>query len=252
MISILYVTKRPGGFDILRDNLRRQTYQDFEVVIVDELYDWRYREVAEYFKRYNIKHIQPRPANEGDVWNINKAYNDGLDVCSGNYIISLQDYIWIPANGFQRFLENMDATKCITGCGHKYKKPEEIEYEGKLKCFNKLPELDGDIIEFDDRMRFSLGLIESEPSYFELNWAIFPKNKELRFSEEMDKFYGCDNIYLGILAEDLGMSIYVDSLNVCKGYSQNLFGRPENWEEKHHNKDQRFVKYLWTLGFRLH
>ena len=50
MISVLYISNRYGSMDILRANLRRQSYTDFELVFVDGLYHERKEELKEYFQ----------------------------------------------------------------------------------------------------------------------------------------------------------------------------------------------------------
>jgi len=39
--SIVFVTKRPGGYDVLLEALARQTRKDYELICVDELADSR-------------------------------------------------------------------------------------------------------------------------------------------------------------------------------------------------------------------
>ena len=36
-ISVIYLTDKKYGLDILKDNLKRQTLQDYEVILADEL-----------------------------------------------------------------------------------------------------------------------------------------------------------------------------------------------------------------------
>jgi len=231
-ISLLVVTNRPGGIEILKDNLDRQTFRDFEVVLVDELYDWRKEEVAEYLKEYQLTHLKPRPKLEGDAWNLNKAYNDGIAASRGKFLVSLQDYIWISANGLHRFWETyeMHPLALVTGVGHKYKNPDKLDHRGRISCFKELrhPTV---VEEFDDRMRFEFGLREQNSTYYELNWSSFPMG--MKFDEEMDKCFGGDNV---VFAKASGLTVYVDRINECKGYSTKLFGRPGGWEENHFNK----------------
>lgn len=44
--SIIFVTKRPGGYDVLLEALARQTSKDYELICVDELADSRRSKVA--------------------------------------------------------------------------------------------------------------------------------------------------------------------------------------------------------------
>ena len=57
MISVLYISNRYGGLDILKANLKRQTFQDFELVFVDGLYTERKDLVADYFKEFKVKDL---------------------------------------------------------------------------------------------------------------------------------------------------------------------------------------------------
>lgn len=56
--SIVFVTKRPGGYDVLLEALARQTSQDYELICVDELADSRGEQVA----LHSIFCSQARPA----------------------------------------------------------------------------------------------------------------------------------------------------------------------------------------------
>lgn len=252
-VSLVQITNKPGGIDILRDNLRRQTFKDFEVVLIDELYDWREREVKDYLKEFNLKYVYTVPKDNNDVWNFSKSMNAGLDVCAGEIIVSLQDYIWIPANGIERFVKDIDLypNSFVSGVGHKFQNPSEIDFEDKITVFKTLRRPNHPLSEFDDRMLMPEGLYPAETSLFELNWSAFVNHEELRFAPEMDKFYGCDNIYLEIVGKTLGMKSFIDRSNVCWGYNQALFGRPKDWEENHFNKEGRFNKFLWSKGYRL-
>jgi len=238
MVSILTVTNRMGGIDILKNNLRRQTLSDFEVVLVDEHYDKRKDEVAKYLQGFHVKHIKPRPPAKGDAWNLNKAYNDGFDACEGDIIVSLQDYIWMPPQGLERFLR---FPSLVSGVGHKAKYPDTAyDLEGKITIFEK--EFNGKpegIAEYDERID-GPQIEEVNFSFFELNYAAIPRKiiKEIGgMDEEADKYYSGDNVQLGFRCAKNGHSIFLDRGNECIGfYHQQWFPRPEKWEEKHFNK----------------
>jgi len=251
-VSLIQTTNKVGGIDILKDNLARQTFKDFEVVLVDELSDWRGHEVKEYLKDFNLKYYPSIPKKDGDAWNFNSSMNIALEHCAGNFIISLQDYIWIPANGIQRFVDDIESepNSFISGVGHKFENPKKIDFPHKISAFHKLYRPSHPLSEFDDRMLLAEGLQPAQTSLFELNWSCFPNNPELRFDPDMDKFYGCDNIYLEVVGKQLGMKSFIDRSNVCWGYNQSLFGRPMDWEERHGNKGA-FSKFLWSKGYKI-
>lgn len=175
----------------------------------------------------NFKYFKPRQKNDGDVWNINKAYNDCLNHVKGELIVFLQDFIWIPANGLQSFwdLYQIYPTGYATAPGHKYK--------ADLKTVD----------EFDNRVVGERMIEECNWTYWELNWSSCPAEMMPRFNEEMDNRYGGENVYISWKLD--GYICYLDRMNECRGLSQELCGgRPEKWEEFHFNKANDYQK--WT------
>lgn len=212
-ISVLCVTNRNGAIKYFKEQLNKQTFKDFEVIIANDSED--------------DGGFKPRQKKKGDVWNLNKAYNDCLDRAKGELLVFLQDFIWIQANGLQRFWDiyQLYPDALITGCGHKY--------EQDLKTIN----------EVDNRCFGEKRLEKCHWSNWEMNWSSCPRAIMPRFDEEMDKNYGGENIYI---AKTANKDVYIDRLNECKGLSQEICGgRPKNWEEKHFNKTKKYK--LWIL-----
>jgi len=105
MISIIYISNRYGGLDILKSNLQRQTVQDFELVFVDGLYNERKDLVKDYFKNFNIKHLNEDFDRTGNyLSSLARADNLAFKNCDGELIVCLQDYIYIPSTGLEKFL----------------------------------------------------------------------------------------------------------------------------------------------------
>lgn len=94
-VSVLYNTWRLGGLDCLKAGLDRQTAHPstFEVVIVDALYPYRWREVAAYFANapYRVLHVNPTknpfPRDHG-----NRARNDAIRSASGEVCVWWCDF----------------------------------------------------------------------------------------------------------------------------------------------------------------
>lgn len=221
-ISIIFVTNRPGALEILHENLKRQTFKDFEAIIADEL-------DREYEASYSFKHFKPRQKKDGEVWNLNKAYNDALEKAEGQLIVFLQDYIWIPSNALERFWElyQLYPDDLITGVGHKAKHG-----------------LEG-ISEVDERVFGEPGISPGNESHYELNYASCPRNKLVPFDETMDQHYGGENQVFALRVQKSGSKIWIDRSNRCIGYSQEeCGGRPKDWEEQHSNKNNRLLDKL--------
>ena len=89
MISIVLPTFRPGGLDILFSTLRESTYQDFELVIVDELRPYR-RHKAEQTGKGGTWHIAPGTTAR---WgNYCRSLNRGLDYSRGDVLLFVSDF----------------------------------------------------------------------------------------------------------------------------------------------------------------
>ncbi len=212
-ISIVCVTNRKDSIPFLMEQLNKQTFQDFEVIIADD---------ANQERHPGVFHFKPRQKNEGDVWNLNKAYNDALNLVTGELTVFLQDFIWIPANGLERFWEVYQTfpNDLVTGVGHKY-----------LEDLTTL-------VESDSRAMGEKTIYESNPTFYELNWSSCPTKHLVEFDEEMDKNYGGENI---IFAVKTKQKVWIDRFNECKGIVHT--DRPSDWEEKHSNKGS-FLKIL--------
>lgn len=221
------VTNRPEAYRFLAKQLDKQTFppEDYEVIVADDLRPADYDDGR-------VKWFKPRQKNEGEVWNLNKAYNDCLDKVTGELIVFIQDFIWIPANGLQRFWDDYQVypDALITGVGHKAQ--EGIE----------------GISEVDNRVFGEPGLHTGNYSHYELNWASCPSKLAPRFDEDMDKQYGGENQVFAVKAD---RDIYIDRSNVCIGYSQEFCGgRPADWEPKHVNKTDIINEKLKEYGRR--
>jgi FkbM family methyltransferase len=97
MISVIVPTNRVGGLDVLFESLKAQTFQNFELVLVDALYKYRKNVVAEKSKLYNfpVKHIEPEP-NIFPVVNYCKLVNTGLCAAEGSIAYFTCDHSHMP------------------------------------------------------------------------------------------------------------------------------------------------------------
>lgn len=115
-LSVLLITVRPSIGAYLEhpdwhvigrvvDDLAAQTYinaDDFELVVVDGLYEYRKQEVAALAARvsFEVVHVPPRPS----LWVQNKkvaicAYrNTGLALARGELVVNLDDCCVLPSN----------------------------------------------------------------------------------------------------------------------------------------------------------
>lgn len=253
-ISVLYVTHRPGGFDVLKHDLRRQTFEDFELVVVDDWGGDREAAVREYVSEFDLTYLEPRPPRERDYWNLNKAYNDGVEACEGELIVSLQDYIWIDEHGLERFWEVYEETgDFVTGVGGKYAEPSSIaDPDNPISIFEtEYADPPTDQVEPDPRIDGREDVVEMEFFRWEADWGAFPRDAAYAlggFDESMDRIFSGDNVAFAYRASKLGYRFYVDKRNEFRGFDHGQwFPRPEDRLD-HHFKDTDWLQRYET-GF---
>lgn len=120
--SIIYLTYRPGGIDVLADSLANQTVKDYELIVVDNYSMDRRAAVKSYLKKRGIPVAYvgqskphcfpelvsgyiPRLEKEPGVMN---AMNTGLLLSTKEVVIILTDYIWLAPDWLERITRHAD------------------------------------------------------------------------------------------------------------------------------------------------
>ena len=219
------LTNRPGGIDVLWSNMRRQTEQDFELVIVDGRWGEREQEVREYINDPRLVYIRQDDKKEGAHTNLAHADNQGFKACKGELIVCLQDYIWINPRALEKFWLQHKAHPegiLVSGVGDQYKTPSAkdiVDPKGKITIFEKpytgRPESKS---WGDPRKRLDQGsFYETAPVNWEMNFASIPNFvvQELGGMDPQYDFEGFawDNVNIAMRAEMLGFKTYLDQDN---------------------------------------
>lgn len=227
-ISVLTLTNRFGGIDITWNCLKRQTLEDFEWVLVDAVD--REKDVKQYVNDSRLKYYKQNPKVEGALSNLAHADNQGFRNCSGELIVSLQDYIWIAPDALEKYwiAYQKDPNTLVTGVGDQYQSPSKADIVSptgyitvfekpytrrpEFKCWN------------DPRKRSDQGsFYMCNPPDWELNWASIPTRviHELGGMDEQYDFEGFawDNVNIAQRADMLGYRAYIDQTNECMGFS---------------------------------
>lgn len=91
MISVVVPTNRVGGIDVLLDSLAKQTYRDFELILVDALIPYRSTIVGQSFP---VTHIPPRD-NRFPEQMYCRTMNTGIAHARGDTLAFFCDYAWL-------------------------------------------------------------------------------------------------------------------------------------------------------------
>jgi glycosyltransferase involved in cell wall biosynthesis len=150
-ISVIVPTTRVGGLDITLGSLSRQSFKDFEVVIVDALYYIRGPQIQDNLNKYrnwgmNIKYVPPIH-NPFPIHSFCIFVNTALVEAHGDIAIVMSDYGWCPPGLLEihaKFHEGKDRVGLM--CPHMYMTTPELHSD--FKTYTK-PEIDkycGDIV----------------------------------------------------------------------------------------------------------
>ena len=131
-ISVVCVTARPGGLDVLFTGLGQQTFTDFELILVDALYKRRTSlvESLAYDSRIQVRHIPPRqrilPYDA-----VPQARNAAIAKARGELILWLVDYTYLPEGSLEahwRVWESSEKMLAAMGA-HTYLEIPELAFE---------------------------------------------------------------------------------------------------------------------------
>jgi hypothetical protein len=211
LVSILIPTNRPGGLEHAARALTRQTCTDFEILVGSTFNPgpgpWRW--------------IPDRHA--GGFWTLNRCYNDLFRAARGRLLVSLQDFIWVPPTGIERFVAAHAITGgTITGVSDQY---ESVGLDGTL----------GPLHWRDVRRDSYRGELQPViPNACEWNWSCTPREAVLDvggMDEELDFIGFCgDALSLVERLYETGLPFHIDPANEV--YAQR-HGRVASWDAEH-------------------
>jgi len=131
-ISCVTPSVRPELIGIVKKCLARQTFRDFEWIIVTNDVDKMTEAVGEA-NNMDVTILEEPPKREGDFYSLNKSYNHGIRHSQGELFVSIQDGVWFEPDLLQKFWDHYhDMPKvCVTAIGHQYDqvkngKPENL------------------------------------------------------------------------------------------------------------------------------
>jgi glycosyltransferase involved in cell wall biosynthesis len=203
LVSVVMPTARKEpAIEILAESMNRQDYPKIQVIVADELF------------RHNMLYMFNRPTHfvkcpkkkEECWWNLDQSLNEAIRFASGEIIIELQDYIWLPNDAVSKVVQrHIEEGPCmVTGVGHQYEvepvRGNIVKPEGKLW--------------FTDPRMERKGFYVTQPVIWEANFGSFDRKiwSDIGgFDEGFDVGWGYDNVNFAERAQLAGYSIYIDT-----------------------------------------
>jgi glycosyltransferase involved in cell wall biosynthesis len=242
-ISIVTITARPGFIGDAVRSLKKQTFQDFEWIIVDKLFWERREQVKEYMKDKGITylHLPDKLQFIEHPYKLNNALNTGLLFSRGELIIWWQDFIKLYKNSVKDFWEiHKEKGPCLMTAADErvrvqepdnpddmidlWKGEPKIE-EVELDCWRKEPKA-GPVVKYTD---------EKHHRQFELNWAATSTEimKDLGgYDEDFDEGFNFDNNWMGLRALRAGYPLYFLQDSLVTMYNHwTLFKHNEKYQK---------------------
>lgn len=238
LVSVITVTIRPGFWRIMAENLAKQTYQNFEWVIVDDYKDDRTKTAEKYAAEYGLKIRYLRGDKVLGTYKrrngLARANNKGWQNAKGELLVYLQDFILIPENGIEKLvnLYNHHPNALLAPVDEYYysvdpdRKNLEDWYHGQKDIITKFS--------WRNVRVQNVGLSKSDnPMDFEMNYGAIPRRivKELNgWWEFFDEGLGYDNTEIAYRALERGYYILIDDTNIatCINLWPFIAGQPEN------------------------
>lgn len=232
-ISIVLPTMRPGGLDVIFSSLANQTFKDFELVFVDNIYKYRKDIVNERAKKFDIiyKHIPPH-IDKFPMHAFASTINTAITYARGDVILFASDYRYFMPWCLQKHADFHHTHQDNEGlsCPTKFVQPQTLK--------NKLPSY-GDDKTFDgDYKQYTKDLQSGKLNDF--MWSIYEdeftqdSKDPSKWLEKDKQIYGSDpkiDIPTGTLLPLLlcflqGESIKTKTVLASNGINEEFDGAP--------------------------
>src|SRR3990167_5951217 len=124
-ISVITPSIRNEMLSIVMLCLLRQTFQDFEWIVVgpESIRDYAIKLKS---SNYSFYFVEEPPKREGDYYNLNKAWNLAFKKAKGELIVSIVDGLWFTPDVLEKLWIHYqnNPMACIGGVGGQYDKIE--------------------------------------------------------------------------------------------------------------------------------
>jgi hypothetical protein len=225
-IAVFTPTIRSGGLDVTIASLKRQSLREGTSllwIVIDAHKEDRSGVLGEHAMGIDWAYFK-QPVPEPGKSNLCAACNQAVAIARNfraDILVTLQDYVWIPADGLRRFTESTAPRSLTAGvCHHALKPGAEavFDWEGLYSIFafpfTGKPE---GIAWADCRHVPGAGVKLCDVTHWEPPFAAIGKeclyDTRLYFDEAFDRAFRYENQDYAYRAKSLGYNIFVDHQN---------------------------------------
>lgn len=237
-MTVITATARPDGLPMVDACLERQTFKDFEWLIVAPDKAASRMNVV----RPNTKVICDPPRNDGDFYCLNKAWNEAIRQSQADLIVFAVDWIWFDKDALRGFAEHYDADPLVgvTSVGHHYHRIVDGRPELRWKDDDRLQMVE----------KYTHRYNGFPPIWMEMAFSSLPKSK-------IDEVGGFDPKYdavAGLSEKELCCRMYeadvrfvMDADIEIRCFTHERRNYTQNWDEAYAKAEQMFAKDLAAI-----
>lgn len=223
-VSVITITNREGFWNVMADNLSRQTVKPLEWIIVDDHEQDRSEIASKYAKKYNLNIVYIRGDKALKTYDkphaIARANNKGWQSAKGDLLVYVQDFVIIPEDGIESLVDvyrrNPNALIAPTD---DYWFSVEPDFNNRQDWFNGKTDIFTTHSWRNVRNEFS-GIRDTDNPYdFEMDYAGIPRKIVEHLNgwwELFDENVGFDNTEIAYRALKSGYKIIIDDTNMAR------------------------------------
>lgn len=255
-VTVFTPTIRTGFWNLMANNLKSQTYQNFEWLIVDDYKENRSRVAEKYRNKYGleIRYLKGKLARSPYNYALIQADNMAIYNATGSIIVWLQDFILMPPDGLERIvnLHRRYPTALIAPVDEYHSMSVRPNRENKEDWFDGQTDVIGKFIR--KNIRIKLGEVRQtfNPYDFEMNYGAIPTKVARKLNglwEFLDDGLGFNNTDIAMRALRAGFPLLIDERNkaMCLDLWEYLTGDDENAKDREWNLNDARYTFLYHL-----
>lgn len=255
-VTVFTPTIRTGFWNIMAQNLKNQTYKNFEWLIVDDYKEDRSETAKKYAEKYGIKIRYMRGKLTTSKYNYALIQADNMAIfnATGKVIVWVQDFILIPDDGLERIVNlHRRYPLAIIAPVDEYRSMSVTpNRENKEDWFDGRTDVVGKFIRKNIRIKLLEVRQTRNPYDFEMNYGAIPTAVARKLNglwEFEDDGLGFNNTDIAMRALKAGFPVIIDERNraICLDLWEYLTGDDENAKDREWNLNDARFTFLYNL-----